>query len=377
MCDGGQALQDFQIITTDGAARRGRLHLGHGVVETPVFMPVGTYGSVKAISPPELSDLGVQIVLGNTFHLLIRPGMQVLSQLGGLHQFMGWNGPILTDSGGFQVWSLSRLRVLSEDGVVFSSPLNGDRILLTPERVVAAQQVFGSDILMQFDECTPYSASKLQAAESMRLSARWALRCKKAHESSPGALFGIVQGGMFPALRKESLGRLTEIGFVGYAIGGLSVGEPPEERLRILDNLMPNMPAVAPRYLMGVGTPRDLIESVVRGVDMFDCVIPTRHARNGYLFTSEGVVKIRNARWRSDPSPLDPSCDCSTCVGYSRAYLHHLDRCGEILGLRLNTLHNLHFYLRLMTGMRKAIENRNFAKFATEFLESPAVKVHA
>lgn len=377
MCDDKQASPCFQVVSTDGAARRGRLHLGHGIVETPVFMPVGTYGSVKAMSPQDLSGLGAQIILANTFHLLIRPGLQVLCQLGGLHRFMGWNKPVLTDSGGFQVWSLSRLRELSENGVVFSSPLNGDRILLTPERAVEAQHVFGSDILMQFDECTPYSATKSQAADSMRLSARWAQRCKEAHEGHSGALFGIVQGGMIPALRKESLERLTEIGFPGYSIGGLSVGEPLNERLCILDNLMPIMPATAPRYLMGVGTPRDLIESVVRGVDMFDCVIPTRHARNGHLFTSEGVVKIRNARWRSDPSPLDPSCDCSTCNGYSRAYLHHLDRCGEVLGLHLNTTHNLHFYLRLMAGVRKAIENRSLTKFATDFLSGPAIKAHA
>lgn len=367
----------FQIVATDGAARRGQLHLGRGVVETPVFMPVGTYGAVKAISPTELSDLGAEIVLGNTFHLLLRPGLEILSKLGGLHQFMGWAGPILTDSGGFQVWSLSPLRTLSEDGVVFSSPLNGDRIFLTPERAIEAQHVLGSDILMQFDECTPHPATQSQVADSMRLSARWARRCKDAHGHHAGALFGIVQGGMVPALRTESLERLTEIGFPGYAIGGLSVGEAADERLRVLDELLPIMPTMTPRYLMGVGTPRDLIESVARGVDMFDCVMPTRHARNGYLFTSEGVVKIRNARWRSDPLPLDPSCNCVTCTHYSRAYLHHLDRCGETLGLRLNTLHNLHFYLQLMASMQKAIANRRFTKFASEFLSSPAVNVHA
>ena len=362
----------FDVLATDGAARRGRIHLPRASVETPVFMPVGTYGSVKAVSPEELRAAGVQIVLGNTFHLMLRPGADIVCRMGGLQRFMHWDGLILTDSGGFQVFSLAALRKLSEEGVTFTSPINGDRIFLTPERSIEVQQELGSDIVMQFDECTPYSATGAQVAESMRLSARWAARCKLAHGDHPAALFGIVQGGMVSSLRAESLGRLTDIGFSGYGIGGLSVGESEQERLTVLDALILAMPINAPRYLMGVGTPRDLVEGVARGVDMFDCVMPTRHARNGHLFTSQGVVKIRNARYRADPAPLDPACDCTTCQNYSRAYLHHLDRCREILGARLNTLHNLHFYLQLMAHLRKAIEDSRLSSFVAQFLSGPA-----
>lgn len=362
----------FDVLATDGAARRGRMHLPRATVETPVFMPVGTYASVKAVSPEELQTAGVQIVLANTFHLLLRPGADVISRMGGLQKFMHWEGLILTDSGGFQVFSLAALRKLSEEGVTFTSPINGEQVFLTPERSIRVQQQLGSDIVMQFDECTPYTAAGAQVADSMRLSARWAARCKHAHGDHPAALFGIVQGGMTPSLRAESLGRLTDIGFSGYGIGGLSVGESERERLTVLDALVPAMPFSAPRYLMGVGTPRDLVEGVARGVDMFDCVMPTRHARNGYLFTSQGVIKIRNARYRDDPAPLDPACDCVTCCNYSRAYLHHLDRCREILGARLNTLHNLHFYMQLMARMRKAIEDSQMSSFIAQFLSGPA-----
>ncbi len=362
----------FDLLATDGAARRGRLQFARGVIETPIFMPVGTYGTVKGMTPEELHEVGAQIVLGNTFHLMLRPGPEVMRKLGGLHRFMHWDGPILTDSGGFQVWSLAELRTLSEEGVTFASPINGDRIFLSPERSIEVQHALGSDIVMQFDECTPYPAMEAQAAESLRLSARWAARCKVAHGDHASALFGIVQGGMYPALRAESLQRLTEIGFPGYAIGGLSVGEPEAERLQVLEALSPLMPVAAPRYVMGVGTPRDLVQAVARGVDMFDCVMPTRNARNGHLFTSQGVVRIRNARYRDDPAPLDPACGCSTCRNYSRAYLHHLDRCNEMLGARLNTLHNLHYYLQLMAQMRAAIEAGAFSKFAEDFLAGPA-----
>jgi len=362
----------FELLAGDGDARRGRLHFSRGVVDTPVFMPVGTYGTVKGVTPQELREVGAQVVLGNTFHLMLRPGPEIMQRLGGLHRFMHWDGPILTDSGGFQVWSLSALRKLSEDGVTFASPINGDRIHLTPERSIEVQHALGSDVVMQFDECTPYPATEAQAAESLRLSARWAARCKVAHGDHAGALFGIVQGGMHAALRAESLARLAEIGFPGYAIGGLSVGEPEAERLKVLDALAPQLPTATPRYVMGVGTPRDLVLAVMRGIDMFDCVMPTRNARNGHLFTSEGVVKIRNARYRDDERPLDPACDCETCRHYSRAYLHHLDRCNEMLGARLNTLHNLRYYLQLMARIREAIEQRRYAAFASAFLQGPA-----
>jgi queuine tRNA-ribosyltransferase len=361
----------YHLLATSGCARRGRITFDRGVIDTPQFMPVGTYGTVKAMTPEELKSAGAQIILGNTFHLMLRPGELIVRKLGGLHRFMHWDGPILTDSGGFQVWSLAELRKLSEQGVEFASPINGDRIFLTPERSIEVQLALGSDIIMQFDECTPYPATLEQAGESLRLSARWAARCKAAHAGGGGALFGIVQGGMYQDLRRESLGRLTEIGFDGYALGGLSVGESEVERLRVLDAIAPGLPADRPRYVMGVGTPRDLVQAVGRGIDLFDCVMPTRNARNGHLFTSEGVIKIRNARHRDDPGPLDPACSCYTCANYSRAYLHHLDRCGEILGARLNTTHNLHYYLALMARIRAAIETGRYDAFAVDFLAGP------
>jgi queuine tRNA-ribosyltransferase len=356
------------LLHTDGPARRGRLVFERGPVDTPAFMPVGTYGTVKAMTPEELRGLGAQMVLGNTFHLMLRPGEQLIRELGGLHRFMNWPGPILTDSGGFQVWSLADLRKLTEEGVHFASPINGDKVFLSPERAIEVQHALGADIVMQFDECTPYPATPDQARTSMELSARWAARCCAAHGDDASALFGIVQGGMHPDLRRESLQRLEDIGFDGYALGGLSVGEAEEERLHVLDAVAQRLPADRPRYLMGVGTPHDLVQAVARGIDMFDCVMPTRNARNGHLFTSEGVVRLRNARYRTDAGPLDPACDCSTCRNYSRAYLHHLDRCSEILGARLNTLHNLHYYQGLMRRMREAIAARTFASFAREFL---------
>jgi queuine tRNA-ribosyltransferase len=362
-----------------GAARRGRIAFARGVVDTPAFMPVGTYGTVKSVTPEELRDAGAQIVLGNTFHLMLRPGEQLIRKLGGLHGFMHWDGPILTDSGGFQVWSLKELRKLSEEGVRFQSPINGDPVFLTPERSIEVQHALGADIIMQFDECTPYPASEKEARASMELSTRWAQRCKGAHEKpSPApsageraALFGIVQGGMYDSLRRESLQRLIEIGFDGYAVGGLSVGETEAERLHVLDALAPHLPADRPRYLMGVGTPRDLVQAVARGMDMFDCVLPTRNARNAHLYTSEGVVRLRNARFRDDPGPLDPKCGCYTCRNYSRAYLHHLDKCGEILGSRLNTLHNLFYYQHLMRRIREQIDAGTFASWSKEFIASP------
>ena len=370
----------FELIKADGGARRGRLHFARGVIETPQFMPVGTYGTVKAMTPEELRASGAQIILGNTFHLWLRPGEQIVRDLGGLHAFMHWDGPILTDSGGFQVWSLAELRKLTEEGVQFASPVNGDRVFLSPEKSIAIQHALGSDIIMQFDECTPYPATAQQARTSMELSARWAARCKRAHEGDAepgpggrahGALFGIVQGGMHTDLRLESLQRLSDVGFDGYAVGGLSVGEPEAERLKVLDAIGHKLPQAHPHYLMGVGTPRDLVEGVARGIDLFDCVMPTRNARNGHLFTSEGVIKLRNARHRTDSAPLDPVCDCYTCRNYSRAYLHHLDRCNEILGARLNTIHNLHYYLGLMKRIRAQIEAGTFARFAADFLASP------
>ena len=363
---------NFSLIASCDGARRGRLDFERGSVETPAFMPVGTYGTVKAMTPEELQGLGAQIVLGNTFHLMLRPGAEQVRELGGLHRFMNWPGPILTDSGGFQVWSLRDLRQLSEEGVRFASPINGDQVMLTPERSVEVQHALGADIVMQFDECTPYPASESEARVSMELSARWAARCHAAHGASDAALFGIVQGGMHESLRRESLQRLEEIGFPGYAIGGLSVGEPAADRLRVLEALAPVMPTASPRYLMGVGTPRDLVEGVEPGVHMYDCVMPTRNARNGHLFTSRGIVKLKNAANRSDSGPLDPDCACYTCSNYSRAYLHHLGRCNEILGARLNTIHNLHFYLDLMRRMREAIEAGRFGAFAADFLASPA-----
>jgi len=357
----------FSVTHSDGAARRGALKLAHGTVQTPAFMPVGTYGTVKTLSPAEIRDIGAHIVLGNTFHLWLRPGLEVIAAHGGLHGFMGWDGPILTDSGGFQVWSLGDLRKITEEGVKFRSPINGDLCFLTPEESMRIQHVLNSDIVMIFDECTPYPATREQARDSMELSLRWAQRSKQAHQGNPNALFGIIQGGMYEDLRDRSLQGLMDIGFDGYAIGGLSVGEPKQDMLRILDHIAPRMPADRPRYLMGVGTPEDLVDAVLRGVDMFDCVMPTRNARNGWLFTRNGDVKIKNACHKSDTAPLDPECRCYTCRHFTRAYLHHLHKVGEILGSRLNTIHNLHFYQELMAGMRAAIEQGRLAAFAEEF----------
>jgi queuine tRNA-ribosyltransferase len=362
----------FELLTRDGAARRGRLTLPHGELDTPAFMPVGTYGTVKAMSPAELEGLGAQIVLGNTFHLWLRPRADVIAAHGGLHGFMGWQHPILTDSGGFQVFSLGAMRKISEEGVAFASPINGDRLLLTPEESMRIQRALNSDIVMVFDECTPYPADHATAAASMRLSLRWAERSKRAHEGNGNALFGIVQGGMHTELREESLAGLREIGFDGYAIGGLSVGEPKEVMLRVLRHTAPLLPVDAPRYLMGVGTPEDLVDGVLAGIDMFDCVMPTRNARNGWLFTRFGDIKIRNARHRDDTAPLDVACGCYTCRNFSRAYLHHLQRVGEILGARLNTIHNLYYYLDLMRGMREAIATGTFAAFVARFHEDRA-----
>jgi queuine tRNA-ribosyltransferase len=345
----------FEVMARCGAARRGRLALAHGTVETPVFMPVGPYGTVKAMAPNELEGIGSQIVLGNTFHLWLRPGLEVISAHAGLHRFMGWPHPILTDSGGFQVFSLGPLRKVFEEGVTFASPVDGDRLQLTPELSLQIQRIFDADIAMVFDECTPYPASRDEVAASMALSMRWAARSKIAHGDNRNALFGIVQGGMFEDLREDSLGELRRIGFDGYAIGGLSVGEPKEEMRRIQGRIAPLLPADRPRYLMGVGTPEDIVEAVQNGIDMFDCVLPTRNARNGWLFTRHGDIKIRNARHRTDPEPLDATCSCYTCRHFSRAYLHHLQRANEILGARLNTLHNLHYYLTLMAELRQAI----------------------
>ena len=354
----------FKVSATDGAARRGALETAHGSIDTPAFMPVGTYGAVKGMSPVEVRELGAQIVLGNTFHLWLRPGLDVIGAHGGLHRFMGWDGPILTDSGGFQVFSLGEMRKISEEGVRFQSPVNGDSCFLTPEESMRIQRVLNSDIVMAFDECTPHPATPEQARDSMRLSMRWAARSKAAHADNPNALFGIVQGGMFEQLRDESLAELTKIGFDGYAIGGLSVGEPKPDMLRILRHTAPRLPADRPRYLMGVGTPADIIAAVKAGIDMFDCVLPTRNARNGWLYTRNGVIKLRNARYRDDLGPLDPDCACYTCRHFTRAYLHHLQRVNEMLGARLNTLHNLHYYQELMAGLRAAIAGRRLAAFA-------------
>jgi queuine tRNA-ribosyltransferase len=358
---------EFQLLDNDGAARRGRLTFARGTVQTPVFMPVGTYGTVKAMTPEELREVGAEIILGNTFHLMLRPGTEIIQAHGDLHDFMHWDGPILTDSGGFQVWSLGDLRKITEEGVRFSSPVDGRKVFLGPEESIAVQHALGADIIMIFDECTPYPATEQQARDSMELSLRWAARCKQAHAEHPAALFGIVQGGMYPPLREISLHGLRQIGFDGYAIGGLSVGEPKQEMLHILETLVPHMPADKPRYLMGVGTPEDLVEAVRRGVDMFDCVMPTRNARNGYLFTSTGMLRIRNSQYQLDTRPLDEACDCYTCRNYSRAYLRHLDKTGEILGSRLNTIHNLYYYQKLMQGLRDAIVAHRLADFVADF----------
>ena len=357
----------FERLAGDGNARRGRLTFGRGVIDTPAFMPVGTYGTVKAMTPEELEGMGAQVILGNTFHLMLRPGTDIIRAHGDLHDFMNWQRPILTDSGGFQVFSLAEQRKITEEGVTFNSPVNGDKVFLGPEEAIGVQHVLGSDIVMIFDECTPYPASFEQAEKSMQLSLRWARRSKDAHGDNPNALFGIVQGGMYPALRERSLDGLKEIGFDGYAVGGLSVGEPEEERLKVLNALQPLLPADRPRYLMGVGTPEDIVEAVRRGIDMFDCVLPTRNARTGFLYTSEGLVRIRNARYRDDTAPLDPGCACYTCRHYSRAYLRHLDKCGEILSSRLNTIHNLFYYQALMRGIRDAIEAGELGDFIADF----------
>src|SRR6266850_1168791 len=360
----------FSVSATDGAARAGTLELARGVVETPVFMPVGTYGAVKAVSPAELVENGTRIVLGNTFHLWLRPGLQVIAAHGGLHRFIGWSGPILTDSGGYQVFSLGELRKITEEGVRFASPVNGDRLFLTPEESMRIQRVLGADVVMVFDECTPYPSGEGETGESMRLSLRWAERSKRAHEGNPNALFGIVQGGMFEPLRDESLAGLQGIGFDGYAIGGLSVGEPKRDQRRIMRHAAPRLPEDKPRYIMGVGTPEDIAEAVASGIDMFDCVLPTRNARNGWLFTRFGDIKIRNARYRDDTRPLDDSCGCHTCANFSRGYLHHLQKVNEILGARLNTLHNLHYYHALMRELRAAIAARGLADHLAAFREA-------
>jgi len=357
----------YELINTDGKARRGRLTFERGTVETPAFMPVGTYGTVKGMKTEEVADTGAEIILGNTFHLMLRPGTDIIEQHGGLHDFIHWDKPILTDSGGFQVFSLGKMRKITEEGVRFSSPVNGEKIMLTPERSMEVQRKLGSDVVMIFDECTPYPATHKESQVSMELSLRWAQRSKDAHGDNPSALFGIVQGGMFEDLREVSINGLKAIGFDGYAIGGLSVGEPKEDMKRILDHTAPLIPENKPRYLMGVGKPEDLVEGVRRGIDMFDCVMPTRNARNGHLFVNTGVVKIRNASNKTDTGPLDTSCDCYTCKNYSRAYLHHLDKCKEILGSQLNTLHNLHFYQKVMQGLRDAIEQGKLDDFVSEF----------
>ena len=369
----------YTLLKTDGHARRGRLELNHGTIETPIFMPVGTYGSVKAMSPVELEKIGAQIILGNTFHLWLRPGLETIREFGGLHQFIGWNKPLLTDSGGFQVFSFGEMRKISEEGVKFSSPINGDRLFLSPEISMQIQRVLNSDVVMQFDECTPYEiegrpATREEAGQSMRMSLRWAKRSLDEfnREENPNALFGIVQGGMFEDLRDESLAGLNDLDFHGLAIGGLSVGEPKEDMQRILAHTGPRLPTDKPRYLMGVGTPEDLVDGVAHGIDMFDCVMPTRNARNGWLFTRFGDIKIKNARHKNEQIPLDETCSCYTCQNFSRAYLHHLHRCGEILGAQLNTIHNLHFYLLLMDDMRSAIETGGFSAFRQRFADERA-----
>jgi queuine tRNA-ribosyltransferase len=359
----------FTVTGADGVARRGKLEFARGTVQTPAFMPVGTYATVKAMTPEEVRGTGADIILGNTFHLMLRPGTDIIRKHGSLHDFMHWDGPILTDSGGFQVFSLGALRKITEQGVTFSSPVNGDRVFLGPEESMQVQRELGSDIVMIFDECTPYPATEREARDSMELSLRWARRSRDAHGDNPAALFGIVQGGMYPELRAESLAGLVEIGFDGYALGGLSVGEEKAEREAVLAAILPAMPDTAPRYLMGVGTPEDIVEAVSRGIDMFDCVLPTRNARNGHLYIRDGVVRIRNSANRSDTRPLDDSCHCYTCQNYSRAYLHHLDKCNEMLGSRLNTIHNLTFYQGLMAELRLAIEQQTLPAYSRDFYQ--------
>ena len=348
---------EFKVHSTDGHARRGTLSFARGDVQTPAFMPVGTYGTVKGMTPQQIEEIGADIILGNTFHLMLRPGTEVIRQHGDLHDFIGWHKPILTDSGGFQVFSLGKMRKITEEGVSFRSPVDGAKVFLGPESAISVQHALGSDIIMIFDECTPYPATEQQAADSMRLSLRWAQRCKQAHGDHTSALFGIVQGGMYESLRLES-----------YALGGLSVGEPKEDMIRVLDTVAHRMPERKPRYLMGVGTPADIVQAVLRGIDMFDCVMPTRNARNAHVFTSQGVIKLRNARYRQDTRPLDPRCSCYTCQNFSRAYLHHLDKCREMLGAQLNTVHNLHYYQDLMRGLRQALEQGRLATFVEDFV---------
>ena len=370
--DSGDCFMQFNVSATDGKARRGELTFPRGTVQTPAFMPVGTYGTVKGMLPRDIVEIGAEIILGNTFHLMLRPGTDVVKAHGDLHDFTQWQGPILTDSGGFQVFSLGDMRKITEEGVKFKSPIDGSAVFIDPETSIQVQRDLGSDVVMIFDECTPYPATEKEAYQSMQLSLRWAERSKVAHADSPSALFGIVQGGMYENLRNESLAGLEQICFDGYAIGGLSVGEPKEDMIRILDHLPDNMPADKPRYLMGVGKPADLVEGVRRGIDMFDCVMPTRNARNGHLFTSTGVIKIRNAVHRHDTSPLDAECDCYTCTNFSRGYLHHLEKCGEMLGAQLNTIHNLRYYQTLMAGLREAIAAGRLDDFVAEFYTKQA-----
>ncbi|MFM2485288.1 tRNA guanosine(34) transglycosylase Tgt [Celerinatantimonas yamalensis] len=361
----------YELFNTDGKARRGQLVFERGCVQTPAFMPVGTYGTVKGMTPEEVSATGAEIILGNTFHLWLRPGQAVMRKHGDLHDFMNWSGPILTDSGGFQVFSLGDIRKITEEGVHFRNPVNGEKIFLSPEKSMEIQYDLGSDIVMIFDECTPYPATEIEAEKSMQMSLRWAARSRQRFDElgNPNALFGIIQGGVYEHLRDVSLDGLLKVGFDGYAIGGLAVGEPKPDMHRILTHVTDKIPANKPRYLMGVGKPEDLVEGVRRGVDMFDCVMPTRNARNGHLFTADGVIKIRNARHRDDTSSLEEACDCYTCKNYSRAYLHHLDKCNEILGARLNTIHNLRYYQRLMVGLRDAIEQSKLDAFVKDFYE--------
>lgn len=364
----------FERLNTDCAARRARLRFARGTVETPAFMPVGTYGTVKAMTPEELRTINAEIILGNTFHLWLRPGMEIIKKHGDLHDFMNWSGPILTDSGGFQVFSLAKMRKIDESGVKFQSPIDGSKVFLSPEVSMQIQRDLGSDIVMAFDECTPFPATHKEAETSMELSMRWALRCRDEHArlENANALFGIVQGGMHTDLRERSSAHLAEMDLPGYAIGGLAVGEPKEERERMLDESVRFLPQDKPRYLMGVGKPEDIVEAVLRGVDMFDCVMPTRNARNDYLFTVDGDIRLRNARFRDDTGPVHPECECYTCQNYSRAYLYHLSKCGEILSARLNTIHNLHYYQQLMQGIRNALDINQFEVFTKEFYERRA-----
>jgi queuine tRNA-ribosyltransferase len=360
----------FNVSAADGKARRGQMQFPRGQVETPAFMPVGTYGTVKGLNPDQLAATGAEIILGNTFHLMLRPGIETIQQHGDLHDFIGWSSPILTDSGGFQVFSLGEMRKISEQGVKFQSPVDGAAIFLDPESAISIQHSMGADIIMAFDECTAYPAAEQQALDSMELSMRWAARCKAIHGQHTAALFGIVQGGMFLNLREHSLHQLLELDFDGYAVGGLSVGEPKEEMVEVVEKLVYQMPETKPRYLMGVGTPEDIVHAVGQGIDMFDCVMPTRNARNAHLFTSNGLLRLRNARFRQDRAPVDENCSCYTCQNFSRSYLHHLDKCREMLGAQLNTIHNLHFYQQLMAGLRLAIEQGKLTAFTVEFLKN-------